>query len=207
MKRAMILILILTFVISLTLIAGCGDGDEEEKEGSTVKVTEEEASPSEGAEAGEEENAEVIEEDGQKITVEESQGEEGGGTVTLEGEDGEQSTIEVQDQVPSEEALGAPIYPGSEYVEGSGISGKTTQGDKTINATGAEFTTADAITKVVDWYKGKIGAPMASSPETATWMIQDPEGAIVTVIVELFEDRVKITIAKVSGDIDMDINL
>jgi hypothetical protein len=196
LKRIYVFILVLLCVATFALLAGCG------KDGDAVSVNAE--SGDAAAENGEEQ-VEVIEEDGKKITVEESQEEGGTDKVTLEGEGGEQSTIEVQDQAPSEEALGAPIYPGSQFTEDSGVSGTTTSGDKQVSVTGAEFTTTDAITKVVEWYKGKLGEPMTSAPETATWMYQGQDGSIVTVIVELFEDRVKITIAKVSGDIDMNL--
>ena len=82
------------------------------------------------------------------------------GKVTLEEEGGEQSTVEVQEQAPSEDALGAPVYPGAKYREGSGVSGTTTSGDQQLAVAGAEFTTTDAIAKVVSWYESKIGAPM-----------------------------------------------
>jgi hypothetical protein len=176
-----ILIVMLAGILAVAAVAcaGCGDkGDEQ---------------------------VQVIEEDGRKITVEEPTAEGDPGKVTLEGEQGEQSTIEVQEQAPSEEALGAPLYPASQYVEGSGVSGTTSSGEKQISASGAEFTTADAITKVVNWYKGNLGEPMAASPENTTWMIQGQDGSIVTVIVELYDKEVKITIAKVSGDVDIQL--
>lgn len=179
MKTILIVMLAGILAVAAVACAGCGDkGDEQ---------------------------VQVIEEDGRKITVEEPTAEGDPGKVTLEGEQGEQSTIEVQEQAPSEEALGAPIYPGSQYVEGSGVSGTTSSGEKQISASGAEFTTADAITKVVNWYKGNLGEPMAASPENTTWMIQGQDGSIVTVIVELYDKEVKITIAKVSGDVDIQL--
>lgn len=188
MKKILILtlVLILACAASLALLAGCGGNGE----------------VSEGAESGGE-FTELTDDSGRKITVEEPAEDGETGKVTLEGEGGEQSTIEVQEQAPSEEALGAPIYPGAQYIEGSGVSGTTTSGDQQLTASGAEFTTKDTITKVVEWYKGKLGAPMASAAETTTWMMQDQEGAIVTVIVELYENKVKITIAKVSGDVNI----
>jgi hypothetical protein len=196
MKKTLVIVLMLAFLTSFTLLAGCG---EDEKAGIESAGNEEVV---ENGETAGEEQVEITGDEGQKITVEESQEEGESDKVILEGENGEQSTIEVQDQAPSEEALGAPIYPGSKYVEGSGVSGTTTQQDKEVSLTGAEFTTGDAITKVFDWYKGKLGEPMAPSPETTTWMVQGQDGSIVTVIVELAEgNQVKITIAKVSGDI------
>lgn len=155
------------------LAAGCGKGGEQ-------------GAPAEGE---------------RKIDVERS-GEGGGGKITLEGEEG-QSTIEVQEQPPSEESLGAPIYPKAEYVPGSGVSGKTTSGEKEFEVSGAEFTSKDKLSKVVDWYRGRLGDPVSSSDAETTWIFQDREGKLTAVIVEPHEGAVKITIGKVSGDIDI----
>lgn len=195
MKKILIMVLILCIIATLAFLAGCGGGEDGGNKSSSESGTgadgEEQAGATEGGE--------------REITVEESQGEGEGGTVTLEGENGEETTIEVQEQAPSEEALGAPIYPNSQYIEGSGVSGTTTSGDKELTASGAEFTTSDDISKVVNWYKGELGEPMSASAEVTTWMFQDQDGAITTVVVELFEGKTKITIAKVSGDIDIDL--
>jgi hypothetical protein len=196
LKKILIMVLMLCCIATLAFLAGCGDG----KNGGN-----ESGNGNGNIEASGEEQAEVIEDGERKITVEEPQEEGESGTVTMEGENGEESTIEVQEQVPSEESLGAPIYPGSVYVEGSGVSGTTTSGDKELTANGAEFTTGDDISKVVSWYKGKLGEPMAASAEVTTWMLQGQDGAITTVIVELSEGTTKITIAKVSGDIDINL--
>jgi hypothetical protein len=204
LRKNLVLTVILVCLFFVAVIAGCGgNGDAGGGEPNGAGSTGIEAGNGD-AEAGEgdsEEPVEITDEGGKKITVEESQEEGGSGTITLEGEGGEQSTIEVQEQAPSEEALGAPIYPNSQYVEGSGVSGTSTQGDKKITATGAEFTTGDSASKVIGWYKTKLGEPMQSGPETATWMFKDSEEAVITVIIEPFEGKLKITIAKVSGDI------
>ncbi|NPV60569.1 MAG: hypothetical protein HPY75_13040 [Actinobacteria bacterium] len=136
-----------------------------------------------------------------KIDVEQS-GEGGGGKVTLEGEEG-QSTIEVQEEVPSEESLGAPIYPKATYVPGSGVSGKTTSGEKEFEVSGAEFTTGDKLSKVVEWYKTKLGDPVSGGSAETTWIFQDTQGKLTAVIVEPADGAVKITIGKVSGDLDI----
>jgi hypothetical protein len=187
LKKILVLIVIVACIASLAFIVGCGD-DEGGK----------------GNGAGDEQG-QIIDESGRKITVEESQEEGESSTVTLEGEEGEESTIEVQEEIPSEESLGAPIYPDSEYVPGSGVSSTTTSGDKKLTASGAEFTTSDDIDEVVNWYKGKLGDPMVATPEETTWMFQDQEGAITSIMVKPFEGKTKITIAKVSGDIDIDL--
>jgi hypothetical protein len=183
LRKILIMLVITALAASLSVIAGCGGGS---GDGEAV-----------------ENGRRVIEDEQRKITVEEPEGEEDSGKVTIEGEQGEQATIEVQGQAPSEEALGASIYPGADYIEGSGVSGTTTSGDKELTASGAEFTTGDAIGKVIDWYKGKLGEPLVNMPEEATWMIQNQDGSITTVIVAIFEGETKITIAKIGGDIDI----
>jgi len=197
------LVLMLACTASIVLLTGCG-GD---KDGATAERAEDGTSENGGEVSTEKESGgestELTDEGGRKITVEEPQEEGESGKVTLEEEGGEQSTIEVQEQAPSEDALGAPVYPGAKYIEGSGVSGTTTSGDQQLAVAGAEFTTTDAIAKVVSWYESKIGAPMASAAEATTWMLQEQEGTVVTVVVELYENQVKITIAKVSGDIDI----
>lgn len=195
MKKILTLILILVCIATLAFLVGCGDGDDSGKGNGDANVAEE----GEG-------QTQVIEDGEREITVEEPQEEGESGKVTLEGEDGEETTIEVQEEAPSEESLGAPIYPNAEYVEGSGVSGTTSSGDKQLSASGAEFTTSDDISKVVSWYRERLGEPMSTSAEVTSWMFQAQEGALTTVIVELFEEGVtKITIAKVSGDIDIDL--
>ena len=201
MKKILIMVLTLCVIATLAFLAGCGGGED----GGNKSSAESDSGISN--ENGTEGSAEATEDGEREITVEEPQEEGESGKVTLEGDNGEEATIEVQEEVPSEESLGAPIYPNAEYIEGSGVSGTTTSGDKELTASGAEFTTSDDISKVVSWYKGKIGEPMSTSAEISTWMFQDQEGAITTVVVELFEDntKTKITIAKVMGDIDIDL--
>ncbi len=206
MKKTLILVLVIACVASLTLLAGCGKGSE------TADIAGENEGAMDAGESGgndggaESEQPEDTTEEGKKITVEESEEEGESDKVIIEGESGQESTIEVQEQEPSEESLGAPLYPGAKLVEGSSVSGKTTSPDgKEISVTGGEFISEDDITKVVNWYKGKIGAPSASAPETATWMKQEEDGSVVTVIVEIYEGQVKITIVKVVGDIGIDL--
>ncbi|MBN2026606.1 MAG: hypothetical protein JW854_07610 [Actinobacteria bacterium] len=203
MKKILVMVLMLCVIATLAFLAGCGGGEDGGNKSSTE--SESDVNNGNGTEAGGDGEAEETEDGEREITVEESQEEGGGGTVTLEGDNGEETTIDVQEQAPSEEALGAPIYPNAEYIEGSGVSGTTTSGDKELTAAGAEFTTSDDISKVVSWYKGKLGEPMSASAEITTWMFQDQQGAITTVVVELFEGKTKITIAKVAGDIDIDL--
>jgi len=205
LKKILIIVLTLCVIATLAFLAGCGGGEDGgNKSGMESGSAGGDVNGSD--EAGNDGQDESAEDGEREITVEEPQEEGGSGKVTLEGENGEEATIEVQEQAPSEEALGAPIYPNAQYIEGSGVSGTTTSGDKELTAAGAEFTTSDDISKVVSWYKGKLGEPMSASAEITTWMFQDQAGAIVTVMVELTtEGTTKITIAKVAGDIDIDL--
>lgn len=145
----------------------------------------------------------VIEDEGRKITVEETG--EGGrpGKVTVEGEDGE-ATVEVSEQVPTEESLGVPIYPGAAYVPGSGVASKTSSQDKELLLTGAEFTTADAYANVTDFYRAALELDPAQESDTVTdWLYQEESGQLVLITIEVLEGQVKITINKASGSPDI----
>ncbi len=198
LKKTLTLLLVLVCIAALAFLCGCGGGEDSGGNGSPGGNGD--------ANAEAEEDGQGERDDGEReITVEEPHEEGESGKVTIEGEDGEQATIEVQEEAPSEESLGAPIYPGSEYVDGSGVSGTTSSGDKQLSVSGAEFTTDDDISKVVSWYKERLGEPMSTSAEVTSWMFTGQGGAVTTVIAELFEGSTKITIAKVSGDIDINL--
>lgn len=200
MKKILTLILMLVCITTLTFLVGCGEGEDSGK-GNGSQNGNGDADVSEEGEG----QTQVIEDGEREITVEKPQEEGESGKVTLEGEDGEETTIEVQDDAPSEESLGAPIYPGAEYIEGSGVSGTTSSGDKQMQAIGAEFTTGDEIGEVVSWYSERLGEPDSAASEISHWMFRGQDGSVTTVIVELFEGSTKITIAKVSGDIDINL--
>lgn len=175
MKRIPIFILLLLLVAALAIAAGCGDDS----------------------------GGNEIEGEGRKITGE--QGAEGeGNKVTVEGEQG-QATIEVEAGEYTEETLGVPIYPGAAYVPGSGVNATTTSGDKVNTFMGAEFTTADALKKVSDWYTAALGEADEATPEETVWLFQDSEGMLYLVKVETEEGQVKITINKTGGNIDIDL--
>jgi hypothetical protein len=142
----------------------------------------------------------VIESEGKKITVEETG--EGGepGKVTVEGEEGE-ADIEVSEQVPTEEDLGVPIYPGAAYIPGSGVAARTTSGESEFILTGAEFTTTDDYRNVTDFYRAALKLDPAEESETVTdWLYQDETGQLVLITIEIVEGNVKISIKKASGD-------
>ncbi|MGQ9536935.1 MAG: hypothetical protein ACUVT4_06870 [Actinomycetota bacterium] len=130
-----------------------------------------------------------------EVTVKEGEG----GKVTIRGEEGE-ITYESSDRAPSEEELGAPIYPGADYVEGtSGMVTGTSEG-KEVTTAGAQFTTDDDIDEVISWYRGKLGAPTYenTSPREATWMMSK-EDSMVTISVTEEEGKTSIQIARISG--------
>lgn len=136
-------------------------------------------------------------------TIKTSEGEvsveEGEGKVTYRSEEGE-VTYESSEKVPTEEDLGAPIYPGSEYVEGSGSKVTGTSEGQKVSTAEAQFTTEDAIDKVISWYRDKLGAPMYENtdPREASWMMSS-ESYLVTVSVSEEEEKTTISIARISG--------
>ncbi|WP_287153092.1 hypothetical protein [Candidatus Solincola tengchongensis] len=130
-----------------------------------------------------------------EISVEEG----GGGKVTFKGEEGE-TTYQALGEAPTEEELGAPIYPGAQYVQGTGGTVKGTSEGEAVSTTGGQFTTDDPIDKVISWYEGKLGAPVyqSTSPREASWMMGS-EKDIVTVSVAEEDGKTTITIARLSG--------
>lgn len=130
-----------------------------------------------------------------EISVEES----GEGKVTFKSEEGE-TTYEASEKAPTEEELGAPIYPGAEYVPGTGGTVKGTNEGETITTTGGQFATDDDFDKVISWYKSKLGAPVyeSTSPKEASWM-KSSDQDIVTVSVNEEDGKTTITIARLSG--------
>lgn len=139
---------------------------------------------------------------GPQVTVEES-GSGAGERITVQGEGGS-SDIEVTPLEPSEEALGMPIYPGAEVVPGSALASRTTQGEKALETVQAEFTTGDALKKVVSWYRGRLGQPLEENQEGVTWVTQDESG-VRSVMVETGEGGTTIKILKLSGDLDIEL--
>lgn len=146
--------------------------------------------------------AQEVPEEGKSDISVEGTGEAGqGGKVTLSGDDGE-STYEVgEEKVPSEEELGAPVYPGAEYVPGSGIPLKKSSAEGDVSIITAEFSAAVAAQKVINWYSGKLGNPSLideSTGETA-WVFKNEAGEVIDVTVKSQEGATRITIARVTG--------
>jgi hypothetical protein len=121
------------------------------------------------------------------------------GKVTIKDESGNDSTYEWSDKAPSEAELGAPVYPGATYVPGTGGSGGVSSEEGNTAVAGADFTTTDSLSKVVDWYTGKLGTPLSSTDNEYIWMPNSniDTGNFVTVSVKSDGSKVTISIASV----------
>ncbi len=130
-----------------------------------------------------------------EVTVKEGEG----GELTIRGEEGE-TTYKMSEEAPSEEELGVPIYPGAEYVVGSGGSVKSTSEGEEVTTASGQFTTGDDIEEVISWYRDRLGAPMIenASPREVSWM-KSGEDYFVTVSVNEEEGKTTISIARFSG--------
>lgn len=126
--------------------------------------------------------------------------EEDGGEITYETEEGD-VTYDYTDEAPSEDDLGAPIYPDAEYVPGSGgvVSASGEEGDYTT--AGGEFTTGDSYEDVVDFYTDELGEPLITDPTTSetTWMTDLSDESVVTVTVTDEGSEVLIYIGRLGG--------
>jgi len=133
-----------------------------------------------------------------EVTVEEG----GGGEVTYETDEGD-VTYNVNDEAPSEDELGAPIYPDAEYVPGSGGTSTATGPEGDFIAAGAEFTTSDSYDDVLSFYKDELGEPMIedSAMKETSWMIEKSDGSIVTVTVTDEGGEVRIYIGRMGGSL------
>lgn len=128
---------------------------------------------------------------------------EGGqpGKIVIEGGEEGDTTLETSETVPTEQDLGVPIYPGAEYVPGSGQALKASRGEGQLFFTGAEFTTADGFEQVTAFYGEKLEQPPSQTGGTAAdWLFKDEAGRIYLVSVEATEGKVKITIIKSSSE-------
>ncbi len=141
---------------------------------------------------------------GSETTVKTPEGEvkveEEDGKVTYETEEGK-VTYEGSDKAPSEAELGAPVYPGAKYVEGSGGSATATGPEGEFSTAGAEFVTEDSYSKVVDFYRGELGEPMYqdTAAKEATWMMNVNEESFTVVTVSEEDGEVKISIGRMAG--------
>jgi hypothetical protein len=200
MKRALILLISLGLIMSFIALTGCGG----------KRVTAEKTDDEVTIEAGE--NGEATVENGEgEVTTESEEGDsavESGesGENTENGDSGQggesEVTPDISYDVPSEEELGAPIYPGAVFVPGSG--GTVTDPGSGQSASMAEYKTNDAYDKVVSFYTTNLGRPTENvTMQQATWMKQEGEGSFTIVTVEVKGGEVVISIGRIVGDLNM----
>jgi len=139
----------------------------------------------------------------EKTTVETPEGrvevtEEGEGKITYKTDEGE-ATYESATEAPSENELGAPVYPGAEFSEeGSGtVTGSSAEGE--YSATVAEFVTGDGFEEVLSWYEKKLGEPLYidATIKEASWTKVENQ-KIIAVSIQEQDGKVKIIISSTS---------
>lgn len=124
------------------------------------------------------------------------------GTVTYESEE-DDVTYDYSDKAPTEAELGAPIYPNSEYVPGSGGTITGSSEGEAFSTAGAEFTTQDGFEQVLAWYTDRIGQPMYNTDvdgtQEATWVVNPDEASVVTVVITAKGGGATISIGRMNG--------
>lgn len=180
MKKAILAISLCALILSLVVVAGCGDKTTIQTPQGSAQIEENGGESGGGSETGET---------------------GGGGTITI-NEGGESATLEQSQKPPTEAELGAPIYPGSEYdAENSGTANVNNQQGSAV-ATTARFFTGDSVSKVVDWYRGKLGEPLPSTSEGAQWLIGAMATGNYTIVqVEKGNGKTKISINHMAASI------
>jgi hypothetical protein len=110
------------------------------------------------------------------------------------------------DQAPTEEQLGAPIYPGANYAQGSGGYASGTDSSGQYSAASGEFTTSDSFDAVAAWYTGKLGSPVytgvpsgSDSTKEAIW-VSSSGGHRASITVDQESDGTHIQIGSYGGD-------
>jgi hypothetical protein len=112
-------------------------------------------------------SSETIESPGGSVQVD-----QGDDKIVIEEGD-ESATLEQLQEAPGEDDLGAPVYPGAEYdAENSGIISYSS-GDASAFSGTARFVSGDSFSTMVDRYRGELGEPVSSTPETADWLLGD----------------------------------
>ena len=158
------LIVLLLMATWLAFVPGCGG--KKERDG-TVEVSETEETPGREGEGVAPSSGEGAGGEDVDVPADEAAGEEKVG----EGE----VSYQVYREAPSEEELGAPLYPGAAYVPESGgsVSGVAPEGEFTT--VGGEFRTQDPFRVVLAWYRERLGEPLflEESQSTATWSMRE----------------------------------
>ncbi len=110
------------------------------------------------------------------------------GGVEYEMED-EGKRFSVRREPPPLEEIGLPLYPASEYVEGSGGSYVAGGDQGYFESKSLAYRTGDPYEKVVDWYRERLGNPTAEyhaeNERSAHWAVSQDEG--VTLFLTLRE--------------------
>jgi hypothetical protein len=92
--------------------------------------------------------------------------------------------------------LGVELYPGASVIKGT--TSKLNMGN--MHTAAADFETADAPTKVADFYKEKVaGANLISSSADHFALISTDKKNMLTISIEPKDGKTRIHIAKVSG--------
>jgi hypothetical protein len=171
-------ILVLTVLLSGILLAGCGKKAQSE---------------------GQEETGQP------QVSVEKV--DESGGSVVFEGTgpSGEpaQGRVDVRKERPTEEDLGAPVYPKAQYSQDSGTDATVSAGGKELRIVASDFVSGDPYRTVVEWYRKKLGEPLISLAEETTWIKSGGERSMVTVAVRHQEGKTWINIRRLTGDLDL----
>ncbi len=144
-------------------------------------------------------DSETIETPGGSVQVEQGSGDD---KIVIEEGD-ESATLEQLEEAPSEEDLGAPIYPGAEFdAENSGIVNYSS-GDASAFSGTARFVTTDSFNTVVDWYRGELGEPASITSETADWLLGDiSTGNYTAVHIEKDDGATKIDISHMAASLN-----
>jgi len=105
--------------------------------------------------------------------------------ITVEEGDGEASgQAGEEEREPSKEDLGVPIYPGAEYVAGTGIVGYFAAEGGVLWRVQGQWTTADDYDDVIAWYIDALGEQPSDSPSTGgvVFRLTDPSGTDSTIL-------------------------
>jgi hypothetical protein len=207
MRKVLVWFLVLGLVVSLSFLAGCGDNDKGEETGENNP----EAVQEDSEMAGEAEEGEAVAEEGEEGGEEANPGggegetapDNSGSEVPSEDEI-EEIIPDISRDIPTEEQLGAPIYPGAAYVPESGGSMTGTGPEGELSVYYAEFTTGDSFDKVAAFYEGRLGKPQQkdATVQQAVWMLNNADGTITVVGVNRTASGLIIGIGRTTGDMD-----
>ena len=95
-----------------------------------------------------------------------------------EGDEETSSQAGEEEREPSEEDLGVSLYPGAEYIEGTGIVGYFAAEGGYLWRVEGHWTITDGYDDVIAWYTDNLGEQPSESPSTGgvIWKLTDPSG-------------------------------